>query len=160
MKRGTTLFLKLAVILIGLPILALCIFAVPGIADFAGGFFPDLPFMKIFIWLYLYVTAIPFYFALYQAFKLLSYIDKNKAFSDLSVKALRVIKYCAVAISGLYVLLLPVIYIVAEYDDAPGVIVLGLIIIFASMVIAVFAAVLERLLQEAIQIKTENDLTV
>ncbi|GGF28894.1 putative membrane protein YoaS [Halobacillus andaensis] len=160
MKRGTTLFLKLAVILIGLPILALCIFAVPEIADFAAEFFPDLAFMKIFIWIYLYVTAIPFFFALYQAFKLLSFIDKNKAFSDLSVKALKVIKNCAVAISGLYVVLMPVIYIVAEYDDAPGVIVLGLIIIFASMVIAVFAAVLQRLLQEAIQIKSENDLTV
>ena len=36
----------------------------------------------------------------------------------------------------------------------------GLVIIFASMVIAVFAAVLQRLLQEAIDIKSENDLTV
>jgi hypothetical protein len=32
--------------------------------------------------------------------------------------------------------------------------------IFASMVIAVFAAVLQRILQEAIDIKSENDLTV
>ena len=48
----------------------------------------------------------------------------------------------------------------AEIDDAPGIIVIGLVIIFASMVIAVFAAVLQRLLQEAIDIKSENDLTV
>jgi hypothetical protein len=32
--------------------------------------------------------------------------------------------------------------------------------IFASLVIAVFAAVLKRLLQQAIDIKSENDLTV
>jgi hypothetical protein len=37
---------------------------------------------------------------------------------------------------------------------------IGLVIIFASMVIAVFAAVLQRLLQEAIHIKSENDLTI
>jgi hypothetical protein len=37
---------------------------------------------------------------------------------------------------------------------------MGSAIIFASMVIAVFAAVLQRLLQEAINIKSENDLTV
>lgn len=48
----------------------------------------------------------------------------------------------------------------AERDDAPGIIVIGLIIIFASMVIAVFAAVLQKLLKEAIAIKSENDLTV
>jgi hypothetical protein len=35
-----------------------------------------------------------------------------------------------------------------------------MVVIFASMVIAVFAAVLQRLLQEAIDIKSENDLIV
>ena len=45
-------------------------------------------------------------------------------------------------------------------DDAPGVILIGLILIFASMVIAVFAAVLQKLLKEAIDIKSENDLIV
>lgn len=55
---------------------------------------------------------------------------------------------------------MPVFYLMAEIDDAPGIIVIGLIIIFASMVIAVFAAVLQKLLKEAIDIKSENDLTV
>ena len=36
MKRGTTLFLKLAVILIGIPVLALCIFLVPEIREYAA----------------------------------------------------------------------------------------------------------------------------
>jgi hypothetical protein len=45
---------------------------------------------------------------------------------------------------------------VADKDDAPGLV----FVPFASLVIAVFAAVLRRLLQEAINIKTENDLTV
>ena len=48
----------------------------------------------------------------------------------------------------------------AEMDDAPGIILIGMVVIFASMVIAVFAAVLQRLLQEAIDIKSENDLIV
>ena len=54
---------------------------------------------------------------------------------------------------------MPLFYLVAERDDAPGIII-GMIIIFASMVIAVFAAVLQRLLKDAIDIKSENDLTV
>ncbi|REJ11032.1 MULTISPECIES: DUF2975 domain-containing protein [Halobacillus] len=160
MKRGSTLFLKLAVFLIGLPVLALCIFFVPEFAEFTGVLLSDFPVIEPVVFIYMYLTAVPFYMALYQAFKLLTYIDRNQAFSDLSVKALRVIKFCAITISVLYVVLMPVIYTVAEIDDAPGLIMIGMIIIFASAVIAVFAAVLQRLLQEAITIKSENDLTV
>jgi hypothetical protein len=97
---------------------------------------------------------------LYKAFKLLSYIDKNQAFSELSVIALKKIKFCAMTISGLYVIILPFVFLVADLDDAPGLIIIGMVPIFASMVIAVFAAVLQRLLQEAIDIKSENDLIV
>ena len=160
MKRGTTLFLKIAVILIGIPVLALCIFLVPEIGNFAAELYPDIAYVKYLVLIDLYAAAIPFYFALYQAFKLLSYIDKNKAFSDLSVKALKTIKYCAITISILFAAGMPLFYLIGDKDDAPGVIVLGLVIIFASMVIAVFAAVLQRLLQEAIDIKSENDLIV
>ncbi|MDW7615920.1 DUF2975 domain-containing protein [Peribacillus simplex] len=160
MKQVSTIFLKIAVILIGMPILALCIFLVPVIAKFAAELHPDMAYLKYLVLIDLYASAIPFYFALYQAFKLLSFIDKNKAFSELSVRALKKIKYCAITISSLYVAGMPLFYLMAEMDDAPGIILIGLVVIFASMVIAVFAAVLQRLLQEAIDIKSENDLIV
>ncbi|MGG0943469.1 DUF2975 domain-containing protein [Bacillus subtilis] len=160
MNRMSTIFLKIALVLIGIPILALCIFLVPKIANYSAELFPNIAYIKYLVFIYLYVTAIPFYLALYQAFKLLSYIDKNKAFSGLSVRALKNIKYCAVTISIFYAAGMPVFYLMAEIDDAPGIIVIGLVIIFASMVIAVFAAVLQKLLKEAIDIKSENDLTV
>ncbi|MFE3973526.1 MULTISPECIES: DUF2975 domain-containing protein [unclassified Peribacillus] len=160
MKQVSTIFLKIAVILIGMPILALCIFLVPGIAKFAAELYPDMAYLKYLVLIDLYASVIPFYFALYQAFKLLSFIDKNKAFSELSVRALKKIKYCAITISSLYVAGMPLFYLMAEMDDAPGIILIGLVVIFASMVIAVFAAVLQRLLQEAIDIKSENDLIV
>ncbi|WHT87494.1 DUF2975 domain-containing protein [Bacillus cereus] len=160
MKQGSTLFLKTAVILMGIPVLAMCIFLVPNIGNFAAELYPEMAYIKYLVFINLYATAIPYYFALYQTFKLLNYIDKNNAFSGLSVKALKNIKYSALAISVLYVLGMPLFYLVAERDDAPGIIVIGMIIIFASMVIAVFAAVLQRLLKDAIDIKSENDLTV
>ncbi|MFK7697506.1 DUF2975 domain-containing protein [Paenibacillus sp. HJGM_3] len=160
MKRGTTLFLKAAVILIGIPVLALCIFLVPEIANFAVDLYPEMTYLKYLVFIDLYASAIPFYIALYQAFRLLCNIDMNKAFSELSVKALKNIKNCAIAISIVYVAGMPLFYLLAEKDDAPGILVIGLIVIFASIVIAVFAAVLQMLLKEAIDIKSENDLTV
>ncbi|CAM3832808.1 DUF2975 domain-containing protein [Marinicrinis lubricantis] len=160
MKQGSTLFLKIAVILIGIPVLALCIFLVPGMANYAAELYPDAAYIRYLIFIDLYAAAVPFYFALYQAFKLLSYIDGNNAFSQSSVQALNKIKYCAISICILFAAGMPFFYLVAEKDDAPGIIVLGMVVIFASAVIAVFAAVLQRLLQEAIDIKSENDLTV
>ena len=155
-----TLFLKVVVFLIGILVLALCMFLVPEIANFAAELYPEHAYIQYLVLIDLYVTAIPFYFALYQAFKLLSYIDKNEAFSELSVKALKNIKHCGITFSGLYVVGMPLFYLIAEMDDAPGIILIGLVMIFAALVIAVFAAVLQKLLKNAIDIKSENDLTV
>ncbi|MFS0559643.1 DUF2975 domain-containing protein [Terribacillus sp. 179-K 1B1 HS] len=159
MKRET-LFLKLAVFLMALPVLALCIFAIPPIAFGSADYYPEAEFLKYPVLIGLYLTALAFFMALYQAFRLLGYIDRNIAFSDLSVKALKNIKKCAITITGVYVLFLPLIYIVADRDDAPGLILIGMAIIFGALVIAFFAAVLQRLLKNAIDIKSENDLTV
>jgi len=154
MKLDSTLFLKFIVVLIGIIVLALCIFLLPaGIrTDQTGLYRPIL--------LGMYLPAIPFFIALYQALKLLSYIDRNKVFSKSSVKTLRFIKYCAIIISGLYTAGMPYIFYVADKDDAPGVAAIGFVIIFASFVIATAAAVFQRLLQNAVDIKSENDLTV
>ncbi|WP_163538420.1 DUF2975 domain-containing protein [Gracilibacillus sp. YIM 98692] len=158
MKKGTTLFLKITVFLIGLPVLALSLFGLYFLANNPVN--PDYAHILYPILIGMYISVIPFFVALYQAFKLLSYIDKNQAFSKLSVKALKNIKFCAMIICGLYVVIMPFVYLVAELDDAPGLIIIGMVPAFASMVIAVFAAVLQKLLQEAIHIKAENDLIV
>jgi hypothetical protein len=158
MKQYSTIFLKIAVILIGIPVLALCISGLYWLANHPVN--PDYAYILYPVLIGISVSAIPFLVALYQALRLLNYIDKSKAFSELSVKALKNIKYCAITISTLYVVMMPFVYFVAEKDDAPGLIIIGMVPIFASMVIAVFAAVLQRLLQDAIDIKSENDLTV
>ncbi|RKN84502.1 DUF2975 domain-containing protein [Paenibacillus ginsengarvi] len=158
MKRGTTLFLKATIFLVGIPIVALCLIGLPMIVKEAADYFPA--YMLYPVLAGMYISAVPFFIALYQAFRLLGYIDRNIAFSELSVGALKKIKNCAIAICILYVAVLPFLYLMAEMDDAPGLIVIGLVISFASVVIAVFAAVLQKLLQTAIDIKSENDLTV
>jgi hypothetical protein len=158
--KGETFFLKFVLVLMGLPVLALCVFLLPGLSEYVAEIISGFSYMKYLFLIGMYATAIVFFFALYQTLKLLTYIDKNKAFSELSVSALKNIKYCAIAISILYVAELPIIYLIADADDAPGVMLIGLVITFASMVIAVFAAVLQKLLKHAIDIKSENDLTV
>jgi len=146
--------------MIGTPVLALCIFGLPMLAKEAAESNSESAYVLYGFLTVMYLSAIPFFFALYQAFKLLNYIDRNEAFSELSVQALKKIKYCAIAISILYVPGLPFFYIAAELEDAPGIMLIGLGIIFASTIIAVFAALLQKLLKAAIDIKSENDLTI
>lgn len=158
-KQGSTIFLKVVIFLIGITVLALCIFWLPGIASRDAEANPETAYLQYPFLVCAYVLSIPFFVALYQAFKLLTYIDRNKAFSELSVKALRYIKYCAITISILIVVGIIFVVIFIEGDVA-GVIGLGLMCTFASSVIATFAAVLQKLLKEAIDIKSENNLTV
>ncbi|PWK09611.1 DUF2975 domain-containing protein [Tumebacillus permanentifrigoris] len=159
MKRET-LFLKVAVILMGIPVLALCIFFVPAISNFMAELYPETAYLHDLLRIGLYAAAIPFYIALYQTFKLLVHIDQNKSFSELSLKSLKNIKYCATAISILYVLNMPLFYLMAKRVDPPIIMPIGYGVIFAALVIAVFAAVLQKLVKHAIDIKSENDLTV
>ena len=154
MKQPSTLVLRAAIILIGVVVLALCLFGIPQVigAFQAGGYDPIL--------IGLYVPAIPFFIALYQAMRILSYIDSKNAFSVPSVNAFRGIKVCALAISGLFAAGMPYIFYVAKQDDAPGVVAIALVIIALSFVIGTFAAVMQKLIRGAVEIKSENDLTV
>ncbi|MFZ3580239.1 DUF2975 domain-containing protein [Virgibacillus sp. DJP39] len=160
MKRGSTLFLKTVIILMGLLVLAVCVY---GLSRFDPNSpywqLPELANLQYPLLIGMYAAMIPFFVALYQTFKLLNLIDRNEAFSELSVKALKNIKYCAITIIILYIIEMPFLYLLTKADDAPGILI-GMIIIFASLVIAVFAAVLQKLLKNAIDIKSENDLTV
>lgn len=151
---GSTLFLKVVIALFGLAVLALCIFVLPaGIrSDNTGMYRPIL--------LGMYIPAIPFFIGIYQTLKLLHYIDMNKAFSEQTVRTLQTIVYCGISIGVLYLLGLPYIFTAADKDDAPGVVLLGLIFTFAPLGVAVVAAILKNLLQNAIDMKSENDLTV
>ncbi len=157
MKQGT-IFLKLTILSLGLFVLMLFllggswIIRYPVHSTYQHILYPILTGIGI--------SVIPFYLALWKAYQLLQYIDANQAFSLHSVDALKIIRNCAAAVSMIYLFLMPFVYLLADKEDAPGLIFIGLIPLFAAMVIAVFAAVLKRLLQEAIAIKTEHDLTV
>jgi hypothetical protein len=87
-------------------------------------------------------------------------MDSNKVFSQAAVNAVKNIKYCALAVSGLIVLGIGYIRLTVVNDDPAGVTVLGILTTFTAIVIATAAAVFQRLLQNAVDIKSENDLTV
>lgn len=160
MKPSSTLFLRIVIFILGLPVLAACFFVFPIVTLRGSEILPQFAFMYIPYLIILYTASALYFFALYQGFRLLKYIDHNNAFSDLSVNALKKIKISALSITLLLISFMPVAYAIADQDDAPGIILISAAIMFTPLVMSVFAALLEKLLHEAIQIKSENDLTV
>ena len=158
MKRSSTAFLQVVIVLISIGALALMLWE-PHIegrnvhATLFEIYFKD-PFLA-----YAYIASIPFFMALYQAFKVLEYVKQNKTFSQATVKALRTIKYCAIAIIG-FVAVSTVFIVFGDKEDRPPGVFMRILIAFPSIVIATAAAMFERILQNAVDIKSENDLTV
>ena len=159
-KRGSAVFLQVVVVLIGIGALALLLWEphLEGVNAHATTLYQiyfDDPFLAL-----VYAGSIPFFVALYQAFKVLGYARQNKVISPEAVKALRTIKYCAIVIIGFVVV--EEIFIMLNHgnDDAAGGVFMGVLITFGSVVVATAATVFEKLLQNAVDIKSENDLTV
>src|SRR5882672_3257265 len=158
MKRGSTIFLQAVILLLGVGVFALLLWE-PHLegrnvnATLFEIYFKD-PFLA-----YAYIGSIPLFVALHQAFKLLGYIRRNEIFSQRSVRTLRTIKYCALAIIG-FVAVSVLFMISGDRDDRPGGVFMRVLITFPSIVVATAAAMFERILQNAVDIKSENDLTV
>lgn len=159
MKRGSTLFLRAVVGLIGLIALAVCLLWLPGMAARDAAKHPETAYLQYPFLIGAYMIAAPFFFALYQAFRILGYIDQNMFFSLDAVNALKRIKYCAI-IAGVFLALSAISVALFLKGDRVGVVAMGIYTTFASMVVATGMAVAQKLLQNAVDMKSENDLTV
>src|SRR5205809_5377294 len=96
MKSSSTLFLKTVILLIGIAVLA-------GLLWFpqTEGRAANLDLISIYtdpFIIYIYIGSIPFFVGLYQAFKLLNFIDTNKAFSQGAVNTLRNMKFASLSL--------------------------------------------------------------
>ena len=161
MNRSSIIFLQIVIVLFGVAVLAFMLWEpqVEGVNKNRTNFeiyFQD-PLLAI-----VYVGSIPFFVALYQAIRALGYVGREQGFSQEVVKALRIIRYCALAIIGFVGLAELFIVLSGNLDDEnPGVpIFMGLLVCIPSIVVATVAAMFARILKNAVELKSENDLTV
>ena len=157
MKRIATLFLQAVIVLIGIGTFALMLWE-PNIegrnvhSTLFEVYFKD-PFLA-----YAYIASIPFFMALYQVFKVLGYVRQNKTFSQATVKALRTIKYCALAII-VFVAVSVIFMIFGDRDDRPAGVFMRILITFPSIVVATAAAIFERKLENIANLTSKSGLT-
>src|SRR5512134_485626 len=99
MKRSSTIFLQVVIVLVGIGALALMLWEPHLEGRNAHATVFEIYFKDPFL-AYAYVASIPFFVALYQGFKVLGYAGRNQIFSRPAVNALRTMKLCAIAIVG------------------------------------------------------------
>ncbi len=161
MKRSATLFLQIVIVLIGLAALALLLWEpqLEGRNQHATQF--EIYFQDPFLAL-VYAGSLPFFLALVRAFQALRYVGQNRAFSPEVVQALRTIKWCALAVVGFVVVEEIALWLMTggELDNPGAPLLMGALVAFPSIVVATAAGMFARVLQNAVDLKSEHDLTV
>src|SRR5215213_11176432 len=135
-RRGSTIFLQAVIVLIGIGALALMLWEPHLEGRNAHATLFEIYFKDPFL-AYAYLASIAFFVALFQAFTLLGYIGQNRTFSPDSVRALRTIKYCAIALVAMIGAAVAYLFIaVRGKDDIAGGVAMGLSMIFIAVVTA------------------------
>jgi hypothetical protein len=153
--KGSAIFLQAVVVLIGIGALSFLLWE-PHIEGRNANATPYEIYFKDPFLAFAYVASIPFFGALHQAFKVLGYAGQNEVFSHASVRGLRTIKYCAISIIG-FAAVGEIFIVFGESDDRAGGVFIGILIAFGSIVVAAVAALFERILQNAVDMKSENE---
>jgi hypothetical protein len=158
MKSGATLFLRSVLVLIGVGALAFLLMEPHFEGRNAQATPLEIYFHDPFL-IYVYIGSIPFFLGLIHAFRLLGLVGRNQHFSATAVRSVRTIKFCALALLG-FVAGAAAFIFAHESDDRAGGVAMCLFVAFASIVVAAAMALLERSLQHAVNLQSENDLTV
>ena len=153
MKRSSTIFLQAIILLIGVSVFAFLLWE-PNLegrnvnATLFEVYFKD-PFLA-----YIYLAFVPFFIALYQGFKILGYARRGEIFFQHSVRALQIIKYCALTTAIFILGAEAYLFIfIRGTDDIAGGVMMGAFVILVSAIIATAAAVFQRKLQKTVDTK-------
>ncbi|WP_125710212.1 DUF2975 domain-containing protein [Lacticaseibacillus porcinae] len=108
----------------------------------------------------IYVTVLCFFGAIGYAWQLLRRVDTNTAFSWVAVKNLRHLKWATTGMTIGLIGIMPEFYVMAQFEDAPGLCLIGSGIVALPLMVTIFLAVLQELWTKALMYKAENDLTI
>ena len=158
--KQTSLSKWLKIIIIGCSICGLLIYALvmPSIGQTLASENPEIssyfwPWL-IFIW----VTGIPCYIALFFAWKIAANIGVDKSFSLSNAKLLKWISILAAGDAAFF-FLGNIVFLLLNMNH-PSIVLLSLIIVFAGVAISVAAAALSHLVMKAADLQEQSDLTI
>lgn len=158
MNRSSTLFLRLVVALMAIAALAICGLGVPRMVADEVSRHPNGVGVPYGIMVCAYLLCIPFFTALYQGFRVLNLIDRDKTFSNATARSLRLIRYCALIIGASFFAGIVTLRILSAgtNEDPAGPSMIAMVVMFFCLTVTAVSVVLEKQVQKAIDLKTES----
>ena len=150
----------LKVIVIGIAICGIFIYAfiIPGYGKLIVKDYPEFAYCYQPWLIFISLTAIPCYAALYLAWKIFSNIGNDRSFSKENADYLKWISWLAAFDAAFFFGGNVVLFFLGM--NHPGIFLYSLIVVFAGVAIAVAAAALSHLVLKAASLQEESDLTV
>ncbi len=120
----------------------------------------ELYWQKILTYLGLYSAGIIGILVVAWVYRILRLIDQDDPFSQQALKLVMGIKNMMLGIFLALSITLPMFYHIADVEDAPGVVLIGVGLAAIPLAGVTFVATVEKLLERVIHMKLENNLTV
>lgn len=104
---------------------------------------------------FVYVGSIPFFVALYQAYRLLGNMRRDEPFSQVTVMGLRRIQRCAMILLGVVAVAVIIILATGDGEDRPGGIAMSGMAAITFALIAIGAASFARNLTKSLNLSAD-----
>lgn len=108
----------------------------------------------------LYLSAIASLLIIYYMYRMLGLVDNDRAFSAMSLIYVRAIFRLTIMEFIVLIGTVPFVYYIADNDDAPGVMIIGLGMLIIPLAVATFVSIIGKLLKNAIELKLDYELTI
>ncbi len=147
-------------LIIGVALCGLIIYAlvIPSVGLSIVGANPEFEFCYLPWLIFISITALPCYAALFFAWKVASNIGRDRAFSMDNAKWIKYIAVLAAA-DAMFFFAGNVVFLLLNMNH-PGIALLSLIVVFAGIAIAVAAAALSYLIKRAAALQEQSDWTI
>lgn len=147
--------LKSALVIIAL--FAIFISIIFSIQFFSGG---EEPIFVNCLFISFILSVILGFRVLFLLNRILNYIKASEAFSAKTLKVVSKIKKTILLISVVFLGMLPFFYTVADRQDAPGFLIIGLAVVSLPFAAFIFSLIVEELFICATNLKTDSELTI
>lgn len=144
MRKGTAIFLQTVTALFGAAVFVFLLWEPHVEGRNAHATLFQIYFQDLFL-ACAYIASIPFFMALFRAFKLFGDAGRNQLLSPHSLSALRTIRYCAFTLLGsIAAAEIYLILVMRGQDDIAGGVAMGVLAALICVAMAIAAALFER----------------
>lgn len=140
------LVLRLCVILVGTILGFFAVFIIPKFLQFYPQLEPTILYFRYPFVFGLYMQTILVYFVLFHVWKVLNLITFHEIYTKKTIQSLKKITLSFKLISGCFIFVIPMFVYVAEVDDAPGLILIGLLFVGVSYAMVALASLSRKIL--------------